>query len=266
MYSFDPYGMFRPDVVEARENDAMAEFDRAYPNAIDAIWSAGLGLGSLTGELAEKLGSREYDSEKRRLLVLVDGLESIWLAAELLFRGRLNGAATVLRRGFELSLEAQAWAQRPKAMEARFANPERAQSTPAATRLIRWLHGDKDAVLQRRTYSTLCSSAHGGEQASEYLVVGTPPALRIQPAPAFVQRHQTWLLGTLVSAEDALLGAGIVIGDQIGGDIGRNHAGHGSAFREWLGDIPDISISFGMKRRNQNGSHGPIPTHNPSVV
>lgn len=236
------YAVFRPDVVEAREDEAMRAFDECFPDAVDMIWSACVGVGSVNLELSDHIGSREHDPIRRQQLVLVDCLESAWLATELLFRGRLVASGTVTRRLFELSLEAQAWAQRPAMMTDRFDEPTGQFTTPSAAHLIRVLHGPKDSANQRRTYSTLCSIAHGGAQAEDFLLDGDWPRIRIQPAPAFMRRHHVWLLGTLISGVDALLGASLLIADQIDPEIGRNHGGHLTHFREAVKTIPGVNL------------------------
>lgn len=236
------YSVFTPEIVEAREDEAMRVFDECFPHAVDMIWSACVGIGSVTSELSEHIGSREHDPIRRQQLVLVDGLESAWLATELLFRGRLVASGTVTRRLFELSLEAQAWAQKPRMMTDRFNEPTGRFTSPSATHLIRLLHGPKDTKSQRRTYSTLCSIAHGGAQAVDFLLDGDWPRLRIQPAPAFMRRHHVWLLGTLISGVDALLGASLVVGGRVDPEIARNHGGYLTRFREAINTIPGLYL------------------------
>jgi len=236
------YGVFTPQIVDALEDHAMRAFDECFPRAVDMIWGACVGIGSVTSELSEHIGSRGNDPIRRQQLVLVDGLESAWLATELLFRGRLVAGGTVTRRLFEQSLEAQAWAQKPRMMTDRFSQSTGEFTSPSATHLIRVLHGPKDSTLQRQTYSTLCSIAHGGAQAEDFLLDGHWPRFRIQPAPAFMRRHHLWLLGTLISGVDALLGASLVIAERVDPDIARYHGGYLTNFREAIKTIPGLNL------------------------
>ena len=127
-------------------------------------------------------------------------------------------------------------------MTDRFDEPTGQFTTPSAAHLIRVLHGPKDSMNQRRTYSTLCSTAHGGAQALEYLLDGDWPRFRIQPAPAFMKRHHVWLLGTLISGVHALLGASLVIAEGVHPDIARYHGGYLTNFHEAIKTIPGLNL------------------------
>src|SRR5207248_196139 len=105
--------MFGAAVVDARENRCIKLFDSAFPDALDLLWCVYLGLNSLTFELTELDQRNLTDGQRREMVILTDGLETAWLATEYLFRGRITGAATLIRRAFELGLEAQAWVRKP---------------------------------------------------------------------------------------------------------------------------------------------------------
>lgn len=239
--------LFGPAAVSGRENSAVRAFDEAFPLALDVLRATYLGINSVNVELAEKLGARGHDPQRRQLLVLKDGLETSWLATEYLFRGHLSGAATLVRRTFELGLEVQAWLTRQNTMAKRFEREairphDKDHLLPSPTTMIRWLHGSESSVLQRQTYSTLCSAAHGGIQAQEYLLDREGQSLVVKPAPHFAQRHQSWLLGTLIGAVDSLLGAALLIGRRHDKSIFENNWGYHQFFRAAQKDIPGLTL------------------------
>ncbi len=242
--------IFGPESIQQRDDRATAMIDRVFPHALDMIWSANVGVGSISLSFGEAIGARPYDPLRRQALVLADAFETVWEATELFMRGRLAGSATLVRRLFELSLELQSWAQVPEAMEKRF-NRNGGESTPPATLLIRLIYGAKSAPLQRRTYSTLCSVAHGGAQAQAYLLALHPArGLVVTPAPTFALTHHRWLLGTLISSLDAVLGAGLILAGRIDSAILRGHGMHLDMFREAyqtlnLGLIPNKDLDEG---------------------
>ena len=103
----------------------MDAFEAAFPSATYAIWASCMGIRSIAVELADALGERSYDDLLRQFLVILDGVSTADYAFELLHRGRLIASATVTRRLFELSHEAQAWAEKPDWMEQRSQNAGR---------------------------------------------------------------------------------------------------------------------------------------------
>ena len=231
-------------VVEAREDAAMDAFEEFFPTAPSVIWATCMGLHSIASELGAAIGSRPYDPLRRQVHVIVDGVASADLTFEMLHRGRLSAAATACRRLLELALEAAAWAVRPEMLAARFGNDpdpmrDRSAFTPAATTLIAELYSPEVGRLQRQTYSTLCSVAHGGLQAHEYLLLdlGT-----VQPAPAFIDRHHRWMLGTLASSLDALLQSALIIAGRVDPEIERGHLGYRHLFSGWLEDMPVLGL------------------------
>jgi hypothetical protein len=239
--------VFGLDVVNARESQAMQAFDEAFPLALDVLWATFLGLNSVNIELTERLGAQGNSPERRQLIVFMDGLETAWIATEYLFRGHLSGAATLVRRLFELALEAQAWLTKQNTMTKRFVTKanrldDRDRTMPSPTTMIRWLHGTESSALQRQTYSTLCSAAHGGAQAQDYLLDGDGSLLVIRPAPHFAHRHDAWLLGTLISGVDALLGAALLIAARYDEGIVRNHWGYHEFFRAAQQDIRGLTL------------------------
>jgi len=239
--------VFGPDAVSKREAEAVRAFDDAFPLALDVLWATFLGLNSMNIELVQKLGAHGNNPERREVIVFMDGLETSWIAAEYLFRGHLSGAATLVRRVFELSLEAQAWLRKQNTMTIRFEREAsrrdgRDCTLPSPTTMIRWLHGTESSALQRQTYSTLCSTAHGGVQAHEYLLQAERQSFMIKPAPHFVRRHHGWLLGTLISAVDALLGAALLIAARHDEGILRKHWGYHQFFRAAQKDIPGLTL------------------------
>ncbi|MDE3094979.1 MAG: hypothetical protein KGK07_03150 [Chloroflexota bacterium] len=243
--------IFGVEAVQQRDDHATSMIDNVFPQVLDMIWSANVGIGSISLSFGEAIGKRPYDLLRRQAMVIVDAFETVWEATELFMRGRLAGSATLIRRLFELSLELQSWAQVPDAMANRFKKTG-GESTPPTTVLIRLIHGAKSGPLQRRTYSTLCSAAHGGAQAQAYLL-GLHPirGIVVTPAPTFAYTHHRWLLGTLISALDAVLGAALIIAGRVDSDIGRSHALHLHMFRNAyhtldLGLIPNKDLDEGI--------------------
>jgi len=239
--------VFGVDEIDKREAEAIRAFDKAFPFALDVLWATYLGFNSVNIELTQKLGAHGNSPERRQAIVFIDGLETAWIATEYLFRGHLCGAATLTRRVFELGLEAQAWLTRKNTMRKRFEKEslrqyDRDRTLPSPTSMIRWLHGVKSSALQRQTYSTLCSVAHGGIQAHEYLTEPERGAIVVKPAPHFAQRHHSWLLGTLISAVDALLGAALLIGGDQDKSIMKNYWGYHQFFRAAQQDIPGLTL------------------------
>ncbi len=229
--------------VEKREDEAMDAFEGTFPSATSAIWAACMGLRSLAVELGETLGNRPYDDLQRQYLVILDGVSTADFAFELLHRCRLVAAATATRRLFELSHEAQGWAERPDWMAERSRKAGgdilvRYRTPPTAT-MVDALYSEDVRALQRRTYSSLCSVAHGGLQAHEYLL---RDPLSPQPAPAFIYRHHRWLLGTLSSSLDQLLQSALIIASRVNEQIRVNHAGYESPLRGWLSDMPVLGL------------------------
>ena len=236
-------GIFDFSEIEKREDAAMDAFEAAFPSATHAIWASCMGIRSIAAELSEAIGERRYDDLLRQFLVILDGVSTADYAFELLHRGRLIASATVTRRLFELAHETQGWADKPDWMEKRsrkagddvFAK----YATPPAGSMIDLLYGEPARALQRRTYSSLCSVAHGGVQAHEYLL---PDLSSPTPAPAFVYRHHRWLLGTLASTLAQLLQSALIIAGRVNEQIRTNHLGYESTLSGWLRDMPALEL------------------------
>ena len=234
---------FTVAAVDAADERANEEFDQAFPNAFEVVWSVLLGLSSISMEVSEAIGVRGYDPARRQSQLMQDCFETGCLAMEFLFRGRLAGSAILIRRVFEMSLELQSWARFEGEMTKRFENLRDRERTPSATSLIAKLHGIQDSANQRRTYSTLCSVAHGGMQSHEYLIDGDWKAgFRICPAPVFIYRHHRWLLGTLVSTIDAALGGALVIAAKLNESIADAHGGYLQLVRHYEGATPELGL------------------------
>jgi hypothetical protein len=271
-YSEDYTGadsIFEASRIEKLEDDVMMAFDRSFPGASESVWCTLLGFSSLGIELAERIGPRGYDPVRRRLTLTVDCYETGCLAIEMLWRGRLAGAGTVIRRLFELGLELQAWARFPGAMRERFERPASEnrpagrEATPSATALIRILHGKTDSALQRRTYSTLCSIAHGGIQSQAYLCYRTSGGEeRVVPAPVFAANHHRWLLGTLISSLHAALGGALLFAEEVDSDIAAGHWGYHQLVDATAEFVPGMTLVWPDEASGQppNGETADEPT------
>ena len=234
---------FSIEAFEAADDAASDSFDKAFPRAFDVIWSVLLGMSSISISYSEAIGSRGYDPKRRQAQLISDCFETGCLAMEFLYRGRLAGCATLTRRVFEMSLELQAWVRFEREMNERFQNKRDRERTPSATSLIGKLHGSQDSANQRRTYSTLCSAAHGGMQAQEYLLDGDwKTGFKVCPAPVFAYRHHRWLLGTLISSIDAALGGALLVAGRSDSKIAENHGGYLTILRRYTENTPELGL------------------------
>ena len=235
--------MFDFSKIEQHEDAAMAAFEAAFPSATHAIWASCMGLGSIAFEIFEAIGERSYDDLLRQYLVILDGVTTADYAFELLHRGRLIASATVTRRLFELAHEAQGWAARPEWMQKRLRKAGddvfAKYATPPTASMIDILYSEPVRVLQRRTYSSLCSVAHGGLQAHAYLLTHLSSPT---PAPVFEYQHHVWLLGTLVSALDQLLKSALLIAKRVNEEIHTHHLGYEMTLSGWLRDMPILGL------------------------
>ncbi len=227
--------------VTEREDKAMDAFEDAFPTARHVIWAVCMGLRSLAEDFGEALGTRQYDDLRRHHLLMLDGVGTADLAFEMLHRGRLSAAATATRRLFELAHEAEGWAGRVAEMAAwtRPRGGTGGYKTPAATTMIDHLYSATVAALQRRTYSTLCSTAHGGLQAHAYLF---DDGLQPIPAPRFDPEGHRWLLGTLTSALSQLVQSSLILAGDVDKEIERRHRSFDALLSGWVADMPILGL------------------------
>lgn len=237
---------FSEAAIEFREDSAMDRFGEEFSGALQVLWCATLGVVSLGHELAELAGNRPPDSLRRWVTVLIDGSNSAMSAIEMLHRGRLSGAATVTRRIFELGLELEAWA-RDEAWMHRQVQQAIAQGRSTAMsdttlpgRLISRLHAPNVAEMQVRTYSILCSAAHAGAQAHEYLF--STRLVAPTPAPMFSTRHTAWMVGTLCSALASLLGAGLQLAKKLSDEVYAGHLAYAALIPSWTEEHPELGL------------------------